>query len=397
MPAWIENLITGATSKVSRMMGSWRSSPEQVEMNQLSSKFRRRFNQMQDRLEAPPGKISRISNLAPSDNRRQDSLLPLSILIVGAVAVAIGLAFDLALVINAGGIPGVFVLPTITKTTDATQVNSVVNKVAAVVDDLAGDEEEYIVEDQAEDFAGEYEIEDNLFEDGGDNDNDDDDDDDDNDNEDKEEGVEEEKVEEEEEDKEKKEEEEEEKEEEVNEAKEDSTEEGHGESEEETEIVMENSDHAMAEEKKETQASSEKVAEESGHETEARATEENLEHQSVMSLQESESEEVKEEANQKVESGDQEEERETRKEDDIAAGQTTKTKKDDVAPTSTDEVAVTSSSTWIGTGSKESEATIKRQEEKGEEEKFYKNAPVNTKKEEGLDDILEAGDWFTAE
>merc|ERR1712156_808544 len=122
-------------------------------MNQLSSKFRRRFNQMQDLLEVPPGKISRISNLAPSDNRRQDSLLPLSILIVGAVAVAIGLAFDLALVINAGGIPGVFVLPTITKTTDdATQVKNVVNKVAAVVDDLAGDEEEYIVEDQAEDF-----------------------------------------------------------------------------------------------------------------------------------------------------------------------------------------------------------------------------------------------------
>ena len=111
---------------------------------------------------------------------------------MGAVAVAIGLAFDLALVINAGGIPGVFVLPTITKTTEATQVNSVVNKVAAVVDNLAGDEEEYIVEDQAEEFADEYEIEDNLFEDGGDNDNDDDDDDDDNDNEDKEEEVEEE-------------------------------------------------------------------------------------------------------------------------------------------------------------------------------------------------------------
>ena len=185
MPAWIENLITGATSQVSRMMGSRRSTPEQVEMNQLSSKFRRRFNQMQDRLEAPPGKISRISNLAPSDNRRQESLLPLSILIVGAVAVAIGLAFDLALVINAGGIPGVFVLPTITKTTEATQVNSVVNKVAAVVDNLAGDEEEYIVEDQAEEFADEYEIEDNLFEDGGDNDNDDDDND--NDKEDKEE------------------------------------------------------------------------------------------------------------------------------------------------------------------------------------------------------------------
>ena len=334
---------------------------------------------MQDRLEAPPGKISRISNLAPSDNRRQESLLPLSILIVGAVAVAIGLAFDLALVINAGGIPGVFVLPTITKTTEATQVNSVVNKVAAVVDDLAGDEEEYIVEDQAEDFADEYDIEDNLFEDGGDNDNDDDD------NEDKEEEVEEE-------------EEDQEEVEEVEEAKVDDTEEGQGESEEDTEMVMENSDHAMAEEKKETQTSSDKEAEESEHETEASATdtaEENLQHQSPMSSQERENEEVKEEANQKVESGDQEEERETRKEDDIAAGQTTMTKKGDVAPTSTDEVAVTSSSTWIETG--KSEVTIKRQEEKGEEEKFYKNAPVNTKKEQGLDDILEAGDWFTAE
>ena len=342
---------------------------------------------MQDRLEAPPGKISRISNLAPSDNRRQESLLPLSILIVGAVAVAIGLAFDLALVINAGGIPGVFVLPTITKTTEATQVNSVVNKVAAVVDNLAGDEEEYIVEDQAEEFADEYEIEDNLFEDGGDNDNDDDDND--NDNEDKEEEDQEEEEEEEEEV--------EEEEEEVEEAKVDDTEEGQGESEEDTEMVMENSDHAMAEEKKETQTSSDKEAEKSEHETEASATdtaEENLQHQSAMSSQESESEEVKEEANQKVESGDQEEKRETRKEDDIAAGQTTMTKKGDVAPTSTDEVAVTSSSTWIETGSQESEATIKRQEE---EEKFYKNAPVNTKKEQGLDDILEAGDWFTAE
>ena len=78
---------------------------------------------MQDRLEAPPGKISRISNLAPSDNRRQESLLPLSILIVGAVAVAIGLAFDLALVINAGGIPGVF---------NITNTPSVVKKVSAV-------------------------------------------------------------------------------------------------------------------------------------------------------------------------------------------------------------------------------------------------------------------------
>ena len=346
---------------------------------------------MQDRLEAPPGKISRISNLAPSDNRRQESLLPLSILIVGAVAVAIGLAFDLALVINAGGIPGVFVLPTITKTTEATQVNSVVNKVAAVVDDLAGDEEEYIVEDQAEDFGDEYDIEDNLFEDGGDNDNDDDD------NEDKEEEVEEEEEDQEEVEEEEEDQEEEEEVEEVEEAKVDDTEEGQGESEEDTEMVMENSDHAMAEEKKETQTSSDKEAEESEHETEASATdtaEENLQHQSPMSSQESENEEVKEEANQKVESGDQEEERETRKEDDIAAGQTTMTKKGDVAPTSTDEVAVTSSSTWIETGSQESEATIKRQEE---EEKFYKNAPVNTKKEQGLDDILEAGDWFTAE
>merc|ERR1711994_457519 len=184
------------------------------------------------------------------------------------------------------------------------------------------------------------------------------------------------------------------------EAKVDSTEEGQGEPEKDTKKVMENSDHAMGEEKKETQPSSEKVAEESEHETEASATdtaEENLQHQSAMSPQESESEEVKEEANEKVEGGDQEEERETRKEDDIAAGQMTKTKKGDLAPTSADEVAVTSSSTWIETGSKESEATIKSQEEKEEEEeKFYKNAPGNTKKE-GLDDILEAGDWFTAE
>merc|ERR1711994_61809 len=178
------------------------------------------------------------------------------------------------------------------------------------------------------------------------------------------------------------------------EAKVDSTEEGQGEPEKDTEKVMENSDHAMAEEKKKTKPSSDKVAEESEHEIEAGATdtaEENLQHQSAMSSQENESEEVKEEANQKVESGNQEEERETRKEDDIATGQMTMTKKGDVA------VAVTSSSTWIETGSKESEATIKRQEEKEEEEKFYKNAPGNTKKEEGLDDILEAGDWFTAE
>ena len=66
---------------------------------------------MQDQLEAPPGKISRISNLAPSDNRRQQSLLPPlppPILIMGAVIVGVVVAVDVALVINAGGIPGVF-------------------------------------------------------------------------------------------------------------------------------------------------------------------------------------------------------------------------------------------------------------------------------------------------
>lgn len=125
MLAWIENLITGATSRV---MISRKSSPEQVELNHVSNKFRRRFNQMQDRLKAPapPGEISRISNLAPSDNRRQQSLLPSlppSILIMGAVIVGVVVAVDLALVINAGGIPGVF---------NITNTPSVVKKVSAV-------------------------------------------------------------------------------------------------------------------------------------------------------------------------------------------------------------------------------------------------------------------------
>ena len=110
MLTWIENLIAGATSLVFRMMSRRESSPEQVELNQVSKKFRRRFNQMQDQLEAlaPPGKISRISNLAPSDNRRQQSLLPPlppPILIMGAVIVGVVVAIDVALVINAGGIP----------------------------------------------------------------------------------------------------------------------------------------------------------------------------------------------------------------------------------------------------------------------------------------------------
>ena len=125
MLAWIENLITGATSLV---MSSRRSSPEQVELNQVSDKFRRRFNQMQDRLEAPapPGKTSRISNLAPSDNRRQQSLLPPlppPLLIMGAVIVGVVVAVDVALVINAGGIPGVF---------NFTNTPSLAKKVSAV-------------------------------------------------------------------------------------------------------------------------------------------------------------------------------------------------------------------------------------------------------------------------
>ena len=83
---------------------------------------------MQDRLEAPAptGKISRISNLAPSDNRRQQSLLPPlppPILIMGAVIVGVVVAVDVALVINAGGIPGVF---------NITNTPSVVKKVSAV-------------------------------------------------------------------------------------------------------------------------------------------------------------------------------------------------------------------------------------------------------------------------
>ena len=81
---------------------------------------------MQDRLEAPAGKISRISNLAPSDNRRQQSLLPSippPILIMGAVIVIVVVAVDVALVINAGGIPGVF---------NFTNTPSLVKKVSAV-------------------------------------------------------------------------------------------------------------------------------------------------------------------------------------------------------------------------------------------------------------------------
>ena len=83
---------------------------------------------MQDQLEAlaPPGKISRISNLAPSDNRRQQSLLPPlppPLLIMGAVIVGVVVAVDVALVINAGGIPGVF---------NITNTPNLVKKVSAV-------------------------------------------------------------------------------------------------------------------------------------------------------------------------------------------------------------------------------------------------------------------------
>ena len=74
----------------------------------------------------PPGKISRISNLAPSVNRRQQSLLPPlppPILIMGAVIVGVVVVVDVALVINAGGIPGVF---------NFTNTPSLVKKISAV-------------------------------------------------------------------------------------------------------------------------------------------------------------------------------------------------------------------------------------------------------------------------
>ena len=152
MPTRIENWVRGAGQVMTQLSGMGQRmgqrSSEQLELAQLTRKFRKGFNQMRDRMEAPAEKSFRGSNLAGS-NRRQASR-PFPVYIIGAI-VAVGLAFDLALIINDGWIPGV-TLPGVA----TAKVNKVATKVAAVVevvDDLAGDEEEYIVEDEG---SGDY-------------------------------------------------------------------------------------------------------------------------------------------------------------------------------------------------------------------------------------------------
>ena len=147
MPTRIENWVTAAgkvLTQLSHMVVGKRSS-EQLEVAHFTRKFRKGFNQMKDRLEAPAEKPVRGSNPTGSNRRQFDR--PFPYIIIGAI-VAVGLVFDLVLIINAGGIPGVSI-PGVTQTATA-KVNNVATKVAAVaevVDDLAGDEEEYIVED----------------------------------------------------------------------------------------------------------------------------------------------------------------------------------------------------------------------------------------------------------
>ena len=156
MPTRIENWVKGAgqvLTQLSGMVGRKRSS-EQLEVAHFTSRFRKGFNQMKDRLEAPAvEKPFRGSNPTGSNRRQLDR--PFPYIIIGAL-IAVGLAVDLILIINAGGIPGVSI-PGVTQTATS-KVNKVATKVAsvaAVVDDLAGDEEEYIVEDI--DASGDYE------------------------------------------------------------------------------------------------------------------------------------------------------------------------------------------------------------------------------------------------
>merc|ERR1719328_284890 len=160
MPTRIENWVSGAgqvLNQVSEMLlpGSKRSS-EQLEVAHFTRRFRKGFNQMKDRLEAPAvEKPFRGSN--PTGSNRRQLERPFPYIIIGAL-VAVGLAVDLILIINAGGIPGVSI-PGVTQTANA-KVNKVATKVetvAEVVDDLAG-EEEYIVEDVDKDE--EYIVED---------------------------------------------------------------------------------------------------------------------------------------------------------------------------------------------------------------------------------------------
>merc|ERR1719328_287953 len=150
MPTRIENWVSGAgqvLNQVSEMLlpGSKRSS-QQLEVAHFTRRFRNGFNQMKDRLEAPTvEKPFRGSNPIGSNRRQLER--PFPYIIIGAL-IAVGLAVDLILIINAGGIPGVSI-PGATQTANA-KVNKVATKVetvAEVVDDLAGDEEEYIIED----------------------------------------------------------------------------------------------------------------------------------------------------------------------------------------------------------------------------------------------------------
>merc|ERR1719328_728112 len=161
MPTRIEKWLTGAgqvLNQVTGMLvpGSKRSS-EQLEVADFTRRFRNGFNQMRDRLEAPAVKKPfRGSNPTGSNRRQLDR--PFPFIIIGAL-IAVGLAVDLILIINAGGIPGVSI-PGVTQTANA-KVNKVASKVetvAKVVDGLAGDEEEYIVEDVDKDE--EYIVED---------------------------------------------------------------------------------------------------------------------------------------------------------------------------------------------------------------------------------------------
>merc|ERR1719328_905922 len=160
MPTRIENWVSGAgqvLNQVSEMLlpGSKRSS-QQLEVAHFTRRFRNGFNQMKDRLEAPTvEKPFRSSN--PTGSNRRQLERPFPFIIIGAL-IAVGLAVDLILIINAGGIPGVSI-PGVSQTANA-KVNKVATKVetvAEVVDDLAG-EEEYIVEDVDKDE--EYIVED---------------------------------------------------------------------------------------------------------------------------------------------------------------------------------------------------------------------------------------------
>merc|ERR1719328_368464 len=172
MPTRIEKWVSGAgqvLNQVSEMLlpGSKRSS-HQLEVAHFTRRFRKGFNQMKDRLEAPTvEKPFRGSNPIGSNRRQLER--PFPFIIIGAL-IAVGLAVDLILIINAGGIPGVNI-PGVTQTANA-KVNKVATKVetvAEVVDDLAGDEEEYIVEDVdkdeeyiVEDIAASGDYEDDL-------------------------------------------------------------------------------------------------------------------------------------------------------------------------------------------------------------------------------------------